>query len=279
MSAAEADVAGLPTDPGSRLRRQREQAGLTEQQVADQLNLDSGIVGALEHNDYSTLGAPVFVRGHIRRYATLVGADPAEILAAYDRSRSGPGQPTLIPRSREEMKPMRTRERARVVPRVAAGAVVLLLVGGVAAWIATQGLRWPWAADAKAAAPASIGQGAAAAGTGVVVPNPTTNTAPAAGSAVPGGRVSVLFRFSADSWIEVYDAAGQTVLYDLGKAGTQRPVSGAAPLNVTLGNAPAVAMDVHGRPAVVPAADAGGTVTHFEVGVDGATRKLVGDRP
>ena len=122
MSAAEADVAGLPTDPGSRLRRQREQAGLTEQQVADQLNLDSGIVGALEHNDYSTLGAPVFVRGHIRRYATLVGADPAEILAAYDRSRSGPGQPTLIPRSREEMKPMRTRERARVVPRFAAGA-------------------------------------------------------------------------------------------------------------------------------------------------------------
>jgi hypothetical protein len=38
-------------------------------------------------------------------------------------------------------------------------------------------------------------------------------------------------------------------------------------------------MDVHGRPAVLPAADAGGTVTHFEVGADGATRKLVGDRP
>ena len=54
MSAAEADVAGLPTDPGSRLRRQREQAGFTEQQVADQLNLDSGIVGALERNDYAT---------------------------------------------------------------------------------------------------------------------------------------------------------------------------------------------------------------------------------
>jgi len=114
---------------------------------------------------------------------------------------------------------------------------------------------------------------------GVAAPTSTTTAASVAGSAVPAGRVSVLFRFSADSWIEVYDAAGQTVLYDLGKAGTQRPVSGAAPLNVTLGNAPAVAMDVHGRPAVLPAADAGGTVTHFEVGADGATRKLVGDRP
>ena len=280
MSAAEADVAGLPTDPGSRLRRQREQAGLTEQQVADQLNLDSGIVGALERNDYAMLGAPVFVRGHIRRYATLVGADPAEILAAYDRSRSGPDQPSLVPRSREEMRPMRTRERARVVPRLAAGAAVLLLAGGVAAWLATQGLRWPWAAAAKTAAATPIAQSStpAVAG-GVAAPTSTTTAASVAGSAVPAGRVSVLFRFSADSWIEVYDAAGQTVLYDLGKAGTQRPVSGAAPLNVTLGNAPAVAMDVHGRPAVVPAADAGGTVTHFEVGVDGATRKLVGDRP
>ena len=280
MSAAEADVAGLPTDPGSRLRRQREQAGLTEQQVADQLNLDSGIVGALERNDYATLGAPVFVRGHIRRYATLVGADPAEIIAAYDRSRSGPGQPTLIPRSREEMKPMRTRERARVVPRYAAGAVVLLLVGGVAAWIATQGLRWPWASGANDAAVAAVTQTATqSAASGVAAPMSTTTPAPGALSAMPAGRVGVVFAFSADSWIEVYDAAGQTVLYDLGKAGTQRPVSGAAPLNITLGNAPAVAMDVNGRRAILPAADAGGTVTHFEVGADGATRKLVGDRP
>lgn len=278
MSAAEADVAGLPTDPGSRLRRQREQAGLTEQQVADQLNLDAGIVGALERNDYATLGAPVFVRGHIRRYATLVGADPAEILAAYDRSRSGPGQPSLIPRSREEMKPMRTRERARVVPRYAAGAAVLLLAGGVAAWIATQGLRWPWASGANDAAAATVAQPATrSAASGVAAPMSTT--APGAASAMPAGRVGVVFAFSADSWIEVYDAAGQTVLYDLGKAGTQRPVSGAAPLNVTLGNAPAVAMDVNGRRAILPAADAGGTVTHFEVGANGATRKLVGDRP
>lgn len=275
MSAAEADVAGLPTDPGSRLRRQREQAGLTAQQVADQLNLDAVVVDALDRNDYSTLGAPVFVRGHIRRYATLVGADAAEVLAAYDRSRSGPGQPTLIPRSREEMQPMRTRQRQR--PRTAryvAGAVVLLLAGGVVAWIATQGLRWPWSGDSSAvASPVLPMSTLAPAGDAV-----TTTVAPAATAAAPAARVSVLFRFSGDSWIEVYDATGQTVLYDLGKSGTQRPVSGAAPLNVTLGNAPAVALDVNGRRATLPAAEAGGTVAHFEVGADGTTRKLVGDR-
>lgn len=275
MSAAEADVAGLPTDPGSRLRRQREQAGLTVQQVADQLNLDAAIVGALDRNDYSMLGAPVFVRGHIRRYAALVGADPAEILSAYDRSRSGPGQPTLIPRAREEMAPMRSRPRPRVA-RYAAGAVVLLLAGGVSAWIATQGLQWPWRGGETAASPAILQPAA---------PSPAgardLSSSPAASAAVaatPAERVSVLFTFSGDSWIEVYDATGQAVLYDLGKSGTQRPATGTAPLAVTLGNAPAVAMDVNGRRVTLPAADAGGTVTHFEVGVDGAPRRLPGDR-
>jgi hypothetical protein len=37
-------------------------------------------------------------------------------------------------------------------------------------------------------------------------------------------------------------------------------------------------MDVNGRRVAVPAADPGGTVTHFEVGADGAPRKLLGDR-
>jgi cytoskeleton protein RodZ len=281
VSAAEADVAGLPTDPGSRLRRQREQAGLTEQQVADQLNLDAVVVGALDRNDYSSLGAPVFVRGHIRRYATLVGADPAEVLAAYDRSRSGPGQPTLIPRAREEMQPIRTRQQQRPrVARLAIAVTAVLVVGAVGAWIATQGLRWPWAGapgttvaatTVDTPAPQVSASGAAAPGAAA--------SAPATAVVPPAGRVSVLFSFSGDSWIEVYDAAGQTVLYDLGKAGTQRPVSGAAPLNVTLGNAPAVAMDVNGRRITLPVADPGGTVTHFEVGVDGASRKLQGDRP
>ena len=169
---------------------------------------------------------------------------------------------------------MRTRQRQR--PRIAryvSGAVVLLLAGVVVAWVATQGLRWPWAGGSSAVASPVLPSPTQAPASGTVA----TSVPPAAAAAAPAARVSVLFSFSGDSWIEVYDAAGQTVLYDLGKSGTRRPVSGAAPLNVTLGNAPAVAMDVNGRRVTLPAADAGGTVTHFEVGADGAARKLVGE--
>ncbi|MFO1406990.1 MAG: DUF4115 domain-containing protein [Steroidobacteraceae bacterium] len=250
----------MPTDPGARLRRQREQAGLTEQQVAEQLNLDAGLVQALERNDYAALGAPVFVRGHLRRYSTLVGADAAQILAAYDRSSAGPGQPTLIPRAREEMRPA---QRRSPIPWIVAGGLVLLVAVGGLAWFAFDAWRASRSARADEAAP----------------PASTVAVAPAAPAApAPAGQVAVAFAFSADSWIEVYDASGRTVVYDLGKAGTQRIASGTPPLSVTLGNAPAVAMDVNGRRATVPAPEAGSTVTHFAVGADGMPRPAVEER-
>lgn len=258
MTSAAPEVAGLPTDPGARLRRQREQAGLTEQQVAEQLNLDAGVVQALERNDYAALGAPVFVRGHLRRYATLVGADATQILAAYDRSSAGPGQPTLIPRARGEMLPV---QRRSPVPWIAAGALLLVVAVGGLAWIAFDAWRSSRSARADASAPPAAG----------------TSPAPVAAPA-PTGRVAVAFAFSADSWIEVYDASGRTVVYDLGKAGTQRIASGTPPLSVTLGNAPAVAMDVNGRHATVPAPEAGSTVTHFAVDADGTPRPNAGER-
>ena len=78
--------------------------------------------------------------------------------------------------------------------------------------------------------------------------------------------------FAADSWTEIYDGAGQAVLYDLGRAGSQRFVTGAAPLSVTLGNAPTVTLAVNGRPARLPAVPAGQTVARFTIQADGSLR-------
>ena len=61
--------------------------------------------------------------------------------------------------------------------------------------------------------------------------------------------------FSADCWVEVYDARGERLFYDIGAADSARSVSGAAPLRVVLGNAPGVSLEVNGRPTALP--DAG----------------------
>ena len=284
MTRPEAEVAELPTDPGARLRRQRELAGLEVQQVAERLNLDLVAVQALESDDYAALGAPVFVRGHIRRYATLLGLPAEEILGAYDRSRAQLAPPTLVPKSRVEMVP----PRGRVVPQwVVTGALVLVVAAGVAAYVGEFGLHLPGAGVAGIApesmAPAGTGPATGHAGSapGSIEGTGQGGSAAPANSAMPGveaaavippGQVALLFVFAADSWIEVYDGSGKAVLYDLGKAGTERAVAGVAPLSVTLGNAPGVSLAVNGKRVTVPSPRSSETVARFGVNADGLQR-------
>ena len=69
--------------PGDRLRAAREKRGLTVEQAADELRLDLWMVEALEADDYGAFGAPVFAKGHLRKYAGLVGIDPDDIMVSY----------------------------------------------------------------------------------------------------------------------------------------------------------------------------------------------------
>jgi hypothetical protein len=59
-------------------------------------------------------------------------------------------------------------------------------------------------------------------------------------------------RFTADSWVEVYDANGARLFYDIGGADTTRTLTGPAPLRVVLGNPAGVTVAVNGREAVIP---------------------------
>jgi len=58
----------------------------------------------------------------------------------------------------------------------------------------------------------------------------------------------VKFTLGAASWIEVYDNNGKRLYYDLAAAGSSLELSGAGPLQVFLGNAPGVSLELNGAP-------------------------------
>ncbi len=58
---------------GARLRAGRERMGLTQLQMAEKLHVDPKVVESLEAERFDALGAPVFVRGHLKRYADFIG--------------------------------------------------------------------------------------------------------------------------------------------------------------------------------------------------------------
>ena len=77
--------------------------------------------------------------------------------------------------------------------------------------------------------------------------------------------MNVTLKFTADSWVEVYDANGQKLFYDIGSASSSRTVSGTPPFRVTLANAPGVTFDVDGKPGSVPANAVKGNVARFVI--------------
>lgn len=117
-----------PGSPGVQLRLAREGLGLSIEEVADRLRLNEALVLAMEEDRFGLLGAPVFARGHLRNYATLVGAVEREVLDAFDIGDLP--EPTFLPAG-DRMPVARGRG-----PWLAALAVLAAAgAGGIAWWL------------------------------------------------------------------------------------------------------------------------------------------------
>jgi cytoskeleton protein RodZ len=96
-----------------------------------------------------------------------------------------------------------------------------------------------------------------------------TKPAAAAGKEAAVVRVRLAIRFNQDSWIEVYDAHGATLFHDFGGAGSERRVSGTAPLRVLLGNPDGVTVELNGHPVALRSAAESGRPQRFLLDSEG----------
>lgn len=79
----EPQVEAFDPMPGDLLSAARKKKEWTVGRVAQDLNLDETVIEALEANRFEDLGAPVFARGHLRKYARLLEIEPSSVLEAY----------------------------------------------------------------------------------------------------------------------------------------------------------------------------------------------------
>lgn len=80
---------------GARLLAARGQLGWSVAEVAARLAVDVGIIAALDEERFEQVGPPVYVRGHLRSYALLVGLAPEPLLAQYAALQDAVVQPDL----------------------------------------------------------------------------------------------------------------------------------------------------------------------------------------
>src|SRR5579862_5759961 len=139
--------------PGAKLKGERERRGLSAQKAADEMHLDRWVIDALEADDYKRIGASVYAKGHLKKYAALLGLPVAEILASYESRGQARNEPTSPPpsvlRASRTEAPANNLSSAQIAACAAAGVLLL----GVLLWR-------PWHHRAKA--PASSPPAAAA---------------------------------------------------------------------------------------------------------------------
>jgi cytoskeleton protein RodZ len=315
---------------GERLTHARESRGLTIDAAAQDLHVDPSVLRALENEDFDALGAPVFAKGHMRKYGVLLELPVDDLLLDYYTKH----EPREVPLQATDFAQIARTEKRGQWFAIAFAITALVALAVLVAWLyrktdvaelgtevagqivepvtvpVSSPLPRPDKTDNDEQAPIgntgetrsvalalppdqnpeSVSQTGdqtaeiSATGTDVTQDQNQDNTGatvsaindstvviddeavaePVSEPAAP--PINVVFEFEEDSWVELYDANRQRLVYDLGRAASRRSVSAEPPVQVFLGNAAGVTLTVDGRAYEIQSRDMRGQTARFTLG-------------
>jgi len=258
---------------GERLAEARREKQISVVEIAKELHLDEPKVRALEKNDFEALGAPVFAKGHLRKYAQLVGVDFDDVIAEYYEFNREPPAPLVVN--------SQAKVRRELSPGPWIAVIIVLIFAAIAYWWFSA--RPPAAVTSLPAVIEAPADNSAAAAAETVVAEPIAEQADDAAAdddvaepvveetvvaevnAIDDGLLELSVNYSGDCWTEITDAAGKRLYFGLGKDGRSIAVSGEAPMNVLFGDAQNVSILVNGVPRAIRAAERRGKTARFTI--------------
>jgi len=280
VAKATADFTSL----GKCLQAARIQAGYSVPQIANEMHLEARFIEYIERDRFKELGAPVFVKGHLRRYARLVNVDETLLHGLYESLRDPPVCVDPIPVSMNSVP-----ESRRLIPNwalwVAASVFLVVSISTIVSkhdtgddlqaakhTVSAVKIHNDKVANSQiienVAVPAPVSKSAVVLASATLLasanahePDEVTMASPA----MAPGHVSLTMTFAGESWVEIYDANKHAVVSEMGHANAVRHIEGVAPLRVTFGSAPQVMLQVNGRNVTIPAKRVQSSVARFSV--------------
>ena len=236
---------------GERLAQARREQQISVLEVAKELHLDEPKVRALERNDFDVLGAPVFAKGHLRKYAQLVGVDEDDVFADYYAMTRTVSMPPLVVG--------RAKVRRDISPGPWIAAIVVIIVAAAGYW---------WFAMRDTGTVPELSQPEQSQPDDVVSENDASDETVLLATALPidepppevvdeplpDGLVRLAVSFSGDCWTEISDADGRQLFFDMGRSGQTVELSGKAPITALFGNADNVNVRVNNGDYALPVA-------------------------
>jgi len=228
---------------GERLRQARHEQQISVLEVAKELHLDEPKVRALERNEFDVLGAPVFAKGHLRKYAQLVGVDEDDVFADYyamTRTLSMP--PIVVGRKK-------VRRESSPGPWIA--LVIVIIVAAAAYWWFA--MRESATVDPEPQSSAEIDAPVVLATAPTADASSITDDSTTGREAVPepvqqlppDGHVNLFISYSGDCWTEIDDADGRSLFVGMAYNGRTVQLTGKAPISALFGNVDNVSVQVN----------------------------------
>ncbi len=251
--------------PGQRLLEARQRAGLSQEQVAQELKIQLKKIQALEEDNYHQMFSEVFARGYLRSCAKLLHLDGEELVRLYDQHYASDAEAELPAHESLDM-PFKTSSPwpARVLL-----VGIILLAWVLAYWYFTPPEGSPDASAGTAiteqnsrALPEEpstlLVENAALSSSAASLPtdeDAAESVAEEVSSEQPASHLDTLeLAFAEECWLEVLDARGDALAAELQLPGSRLTLSGEAPFTVKLGNhAQGVSAWVNGEPQDLPA--------------------------
>jgi cytoskeleton protein RodZ len=252
---------------GERLADARRLQKISVLEIAKELHLDEPKVRALERNEFDTLGAPVFAKGHLRKYAQIVKVDEGDVMADYYQLNRAGGMPPLVsarPRPRREMSPG---------PWIA--VIVVVIVAATAYWWFTS----PGPAIEEPQRDMLPQETTPAPEQEPVVSDTDDSDVlesaldepeaaveePVQAPVLDDGQMRVLVTYTGDCWTEITDAKGRRLFFGMGTDGRTVELSGEAPFNVLFGNAGNASIRVNGSERAISAEERRGRIARLTI--------------
>ncbi|MBV9232793.1 MAG: helix-turn-helix domain-containing protein [Candidatus Eremiobacteraeota bacterium] len=226
-------MSGASEALGERFRAAREARGISLSQAAEQIRIRSLYLAAIEDENWTTIGAPVYIRGFLRTYARFLGLDPEEAVAAFNRVQPPAQSPTPTDLTRGERRSTPGWLSGALL--WTAGTIAVLLI----AFVVFTELTLPRRGTVQTV---PLETASAAVATPLATPQGSPSPPVPAGA---GAANSLTLVLSAPSWMRV-TVDGNVSMEGTFPAGIAKTFHGKSAL-VRIGNAGAVEIYVDGK--------------------------------
>ncbi|QOW20645.1 DUF4115 domain-containing protein [Lysobacter ciconiae] len=250
---------------GARLARARESAGLTLEQASARLKMPVRVVRALENDEWQS-EPTVFVRGHLRSYARMLGVDIEQDLVRSGVNEVRPAE--LISHTHTPKYRYMFEQAARRGIYIAITAFIVVPV-----WLATkphlssapevQSLDIPSFATGMVDSPRQAD--AAVQERTPVIASMAAIRAPVGVAESPGLSLA----FSGDSWLQVTTRSGEVLEQAVVGSGEKRQWDAKEDLRIVIGNTAAIEARQNGKPVDLEAFSRA-NVARFTLSSDGS---------